>query len=645
MPVQLPLNPDSVPLGANMVPDKSGATFRCWAPRAQQVHIRGDFNHWDEPLTDASRLHKRGDYWVGFIPGAQDGDTYKFYVVGDGTTGWKRDPYARELTVEPRYPYCNCVLRDPDQYVWHDGTFQPPPFNDLIIYQIHIGVYNGPDREHRVAKFLDLLGKLDYLVALGINAVLLLPIVEFDNPRSLGYEGSDIFSPEMDYAVPAAELGNYLPLVNGLRQRKGLPHLSEADLRPQSHQLKAIIELLHLHGIAVHLDVVYNHAGGQIKGQAESLWFFDRAAGTNADNSLYFTDQDHTGPVWAIWKQEVRQFLIDNATFFVQEYHIDGFRYDQTSVIVKQNANDGWRFCQHLTSTIKFVDPSVIQVAEYWNVDPYVVRFPEHNGAGFDVCWHDGLRTSIRDAIAAAATGGNTGVNIDAIAANLWAPNFLNAWRAVQYLESHDEVYRGRGQRIPTLADSHDPRSWYARSRSRVATGILLTAPGIPMLFMGQEFLEDKQWADDATNHPGLLIWWDGLDWGHDSHMGDFHRFAEELIRLRRNQPALRGESLRIIHTHNDNRILAFHRWIEGIGRDVVIVASLNDNTFYGYELGWPWDGEWTEIFNSDFYDGYPNVSVHGNGGKIVAWWQPRDEMPATARLTIPANSILIFAR
>src|SRR5262249_574693 len=152
---------------------------------------------------------------------------------------------------------------------------------------------------------------LDYLVALGINAVLLLPVVEYASPRSLGYEGSDIFSPEMDYAVPDDRIADYLPLVNGLRRRVGLPDLAKPDLLAHGDQLKAVVELFHLRGIAVLFDVVYNHAGGQIKGQPESLWFFDLARGRDDNDSLYFTTQDHTGPVWAIWKQEVRQFLID----------------------------------------------------------------------------------------------------------------------------------------------------------------------------------------------------------------------------------------------------------------------------------------------------------------------------------------------
>jgi len=411
MATQPTINPGTVPMGANIVPDGSGATFRCWAPRAKQVAIRGEFNGWG--TADDGLLHQDGVYWSGFVPGAREGQEYKFFVTGEGTTGYKRDPYARELTRDPSYPFCNCIVQDPRSWSWHDERFRAPAFNDLVVYQLHVGVFNGPDRPSRVCKFLDVLGKLDYLVALGVNAVLLLPIVEVASGRSLGYEGFDIFSPEMDYgAKPGPELRGYLGLVNGLRGRFDLPALTEAELAAAGNQLKAVIELFHLHGVAMLLDVVYNHAGGQMKGQDESLWFFDRTAGTAANDSLYFTDQDHAGPVWAIWKSEVRQLLIQNAVFFLQEYHVDGFRYDQASVIVQDNANDGWRFCQDLTNTTRYVKPSAINIAEYWSVDPYVVRFTEHGGAGFDACWHDGLRHSLRDAVSAASAGGQAHVNL-----------------------------------------------------------------------------------------------------------------------------------------------------------------------------------------------------------------------------------------
>ena len=186
-------------------------------------------------------------------------------------------------------------------------------------------------------------------------------------------------------------------------------------------------------------------------------------------------------------------------------------------------------------------------------------------------------------------------------------------------------------------------RSWYARSRARVATGLLITAPGIPMLFMGQEFFENKPWSDNPVTAPGNLIWWDGLL--TDKTMIDFLRFTQELISIRRHHPALRGEQINVFHIHNQNRIIAFHRWLEGIGRDVVVVASLNESTFYSYYLGFPVPGYWFEVFNSDVYDNWVNPLRAGNGGSIIANESPLHGLPSSASIVIPANSILVFAR
>jgi 1,4-alpha-glucan branching enzyme len=214
-------------------------------------------------------------------------------------------------------------------------------------------------------------------------------------------------------------------------------------------------------------------------------------------------------------------------------------------------------------------------------------------------------------------------------------------------LENHDLVLDADGDhrhpRVPALADPENSRSWYACSRSRVATGLLLTAPGVPMFFMGQEFLEDKLWSDDP-NRADHFIAWEGLE-DPDRTMADFHRFSRDLVWLRRTQPALRAGSVNAYHLDPSNRVLAFHRWIPGEGRDLVIVTSLAESTANGYGLGFPLPGRWTEVFNSDFYDHFPNPWVQGNNGTAVAQSPAMHGLPSSASITIPANSVLVFAR
>src|SRR4051812_11309407 len=645
----------NTPLGANLV--AGGATFRTWAPKAREVYIALKQPAGTAPAAfpknpDDLFVKDLNGVWGGFVPDIKDGDLYRFYVVGTGSEGFKRDPYARELEFNG-YPDCNCIVRDADAYPWHDADFRPPAFSDLIIYQFHIGVFYAKDaagndvRGHRVCKILDVVDRIEYWADLGVNAVMPLPFQEHQGENSLGYNGTDLFSPEMDYAVQAAELAPYLARVNRLLAAKGQAPLTADQLSGQINQFKAFIDLCHLCGIAVIADVVYNHAGGGFDDQ--SIKFFDRQPSTTDNNSLYFTDQDHAGGrVFAFWKQEVRQFLIDNGKSLLQEYHVDGLRYDQVTVIAESG---GWYFAQDLTNTLRFVKPSAVQIAEYWGNERWKgIAVPPH-GMGFDIGYSDTLRDALRGVIGQASGGREARLDLDRLRDALYLTyNGTARWTVFQCIENHDLIDfnhtgRDRQPRIPALADPSNARSWHARSRAKVATGLLLTAPGVPMIFMGQEFLEDKYWTD-WPGRPELLIWWDGLE-GKDKHMSDQHHFTRDLIWLRRKQPALRGEGVNVFHVHNDNRVVAIHRWLPGIGRDVVVVASLNENTFYdrSYRLGFPGGGHWNEVFNSDIYDQWFNPNAQGNPGGITADGSEWDGLPASASITLPANSILVFAR
>jgi 1,4-alpha-glucan branching enzyme len=566
-------------------------------------------------------------------------DQYLFYVNGLGTDGYKRDPRARMLTFQPAFPLANCVLRDPRRFPWHDAGFRPPAFNDLIIYELHVGTYSIKPG-NLDGYFLDVIQRVPYLAALGVNAIELLPVQEFETEFSLGYNGTDYYSPENEYAeADETKLQNYFNQINRTLQQAGQPGYAGIDvLRGSDNQLRALVDVCHIYGIGVILDVVYNHAGGGF--DDNSMWFLDRMPFGNANDSLYFTDQGWAGgEAFAYWNDDVKQFLIDNARFFYEEYRVDGFRFDEVSVMDRF----GGRFtCQDITDTLRAKKPEAIQIAEYWPVNDWVIRRRSEGGAGFDATWNDGLRNAVRSAIGTASTGVSATVRMVAIANAIQNTGLANRWRAVQSVEDHDRVHVGRDPRIPKLADDSNSRSWYARSRSRVAMGLVLSSPGIPMLFMGQEFLEDKQWNDNPD--PANLIWWGGLE-GGDKDMADFLRFTGELIALRRNQPALRGEGCNIIHVHDDNRVLAFQRWVEDAGQDVIVVVSLNESTWYNYQIGFPGGGRWLEVFNSDVYDNWVNPIVAGNGGAIHADGPPLHGLPNSAELTIPANGFVIFAR
>jgi len=635
----------NTPMGANLVP--GGCSFRAWAPRAHAVFVAGSFNEWKQEDEACRLVRDPNGYWSGFLPGVESGAEYKFYVAGPGSRGFKRDPYAREVIA----PNWNCVISNPSSYRWHDQGFHPPAFEDLIIYQLHVGTFYAADaagndrRAGRVAKFLDVLDRVEYLAELGVTAVQPLPIAEYPTRFSLGYNGVDYFSPEFDYAVPAAELGPYVVRANALLAARGHPPIVAADMAGAADQLRLLVDVLHVYGMAVIFDVVYNHAGGDFGDQ--SLYFFDRAPVGDNNQSLYFTNQGWAGGlVFAYWNAGVRQFLIDNAVAHAGEFHADGLRYDEVSVIDRYG---GWKFCQDLTDTVRQAKPAVVQIAEFWNPgQDSVLRPTSAGGAGFDLVWHAGMRDAVRGVLGQVAGGRDAFVNLNPIRDALAPPRgFDGAWRALQMLENHDLLLIShspddRRPRIPAAADPSNARSWYARSRSRVATGLLLTSPGVPMLFMGQEFLEDKFWSD-SSDDPTHRIWWDGLR--QDRVMSDYLRFTRELIALRRRLDALRRGSINVFHCHNSTRVLAFHRWIEGRGSDVVVAVSFSESTYYRYTIGFPSGGVWAEVFNSDIYDNWVNPAGAGNGGSVLAGGPPMHGLPASAEIVLPANAVVIFAR
>lgn len=646
MPASLTNIHPSTPMGAHLV--SGGATFRVWAPSALAVHLVSSLSGWEPTPANLLTRDPQGR-WAGFWPGFVDGMPYKFYVIGRGSAGYNRDPYARELAPDSAgraFPYVDCLVRDPRRYPWHDAGWRPPPFHQWVVYQLHVGTFRSRQGSSQRGTFLDVAESLPYLASLGVSALQLLPIVEFNTRFSMGYNGTDYFSPENDYAVPLSELPDRLGALQSLLASRapGAAPLTLAHLEGAANQLRVLVDLAHLHGLAVVFDVVYNHAGGDW-GEG-SIFFFDRQPFGNNRDSLYFTDRGHAGGLcFDAAKPEVRQFLIDNARFLFDEYHADGLRHDQVSVLDHENPGWGWLLCQHLVDTCRFLHPGTLQHAEYWPVNPWVVRSSSTGGAGFDSCYHDGLRDAVREALAQAAAGASTRVNLTRVRDALWPAGLPDAWRGVHNLETHDEVYRDRLPRIARLADGLDSRSWFAISRSRVALGLLITSPGTPMLFMGQEFLEDKPWADDIDNHLHLRLHWKGLDDG-DPAMVDFLRFARELIALRRSMAGLQGEGFAPIHVHDDHRVLAFHRWVPGVGADVVVVATLAEMTWENYRIGFPAGGVWREVFNSDFYSRPPNPGIRGNGGSVWAdESRPQHGLPASAELTLPANGLLVFTR
>jgi 1,4-alpha-glucan branching enzyme len=642
------------PLGAALGP--GGATFKVWAPLAKAVYLNGMFGGAAFESQTDSRLMAKDPFgfWTGFQAGAREGDRYRYWVDGTGSEGYKRDPTARVLD-SATFPNAYAILRAASTYPWHDAGFRTPDYSAMIVYQAHIGTY-ATRTPGKSSNLLEVACLAPYLARLGVNVLQPLPVDEQEANPSMGYGGADLFSPDFPYVASAEDVDRLVPRIDAILAEKGFDPLPPNALLSAENQVKALVDLCHIHGIAVAFDVVYNHAGGfsiGAVGDDYCLYYFDRAPNVgNNNDSLYFTDQDRGtgGLAFAMWKTPVRQFLQENARWYAEEIHADGLRYDEVSTLLSTNQASGWQFCRELTTGLRARWPRFVQNAEFWpgrfndipNSALPIVGPTTAGGAGFDVVQHDYLRNEVRGIIRAASGGGSGPLPMSGVAAALYPPGFDHAWRAVTCVENHDLVLLGREQRVAALADPSDHRSWYARGRARVAAGLLLTAPGIPQIFMGQEFLEDKQW-DCAPNSPNL-IWWEGFE-GADKAMADHWRCTADLIALRHRLEALRGDRVNPYYVNDNDRVLAYQRWIEGVGGDVIVVVSLAEFTRSSYRLGMPGSGIWREIFNSDAYDHFPNPWTAGNGGSVVADGPSMHGLPSSAAVVIPANGVLVFAR
>jgi 1,4-alpha-glucan branching enzyme len=307
--------------------------------------------------------------------------------------------------------------------------------------------------------------------------------------------------------------------------------------------------------------------------------------------------------------------------------------------------NGGRLLCQQLTDAVRATNPAAIQIAEYWNPDRASALHAPPQGLGFDAELGDGLRDALRDLLTQASAGASAAMDLSKVANALAVPAIIpDGWRLVQCLENQDLTYAAHSDaaRVAILADSEDRQTWYARSRSRVATALLFAAPGIPALFMGEEFLEDKNWSDNRQADG--LIRWERLG-DTNPAMRDFLRFTTDLIQLRRSQPALRGNDARVSRANDFDRVIVLHRWIEGEGEDVVVIANLAEQPKQDYAIGLPFAGDWREAFNSDVYDNFPNPAPVGNDGHVEAWNEPLDGFAARAAVAIPANGVIVLGR
>ncbi len=587
--------------GFGAIADDHGTFFRVWAPHAERVYVTGSFNGWEQPGLEMER--EENGNWCVFSDAAKEGDRYKFTLRNGEQILLKADPRARLVDPETGD---GVIYRD--RFDWGAEEWSPPPLHEIVIYELHVGTFGAPEAG-RAGTFATVIQRLPYLKDLGVNAIELMPPTEYPGETSWGYNPSHPFAVEAAYGGPDG--------------------------------LKELIREAHRHGIAVLLDVVYNHFGPDNL----DLWRFDGWAENDLGGIYFYNDWraetpwGHTRPDYG--REEVRQYLRDNAMMWIEEFRADGLRLDAVSYIRRTRGNnhhesvdlpEGWQVLQWINKDMKLYSPRTISVAEDLGNNTALTAWVEDGGAGFDTQWEAGFAAPVRAVLESAEDDAR---DPGAIAAAIAPPSGGDAFRRVIYTESHDEVANGK-QRLVSEIDPGNPGSVWARRRSLQAAGVVLCSPGVPMIFQGQEFLEDG-WFHDG----------DALDWEKARTFRGIHRAYRDLIRLRRNldgvTKGLTGQHVDVFHRDHENKVLAWNRWARGgPGDSTVVVMNLSQREHDFYGLTFPAEGEWKVRFNAD-WAGY---SADFGNAELTAVNATRDGYPVvTGGLRLPPYAFVILSQ
>jgi 1,4-alpha-glucan branching enzyme len=585
--------------GMGAMVHRGGVAFRVWAPHAQSVFVKGDFNDWSDSATPLSS--EENGYWYADVASAKPCQEYKFVLINAGQKLERIDPYAKQVTNS----IGNGVIYDPSGFDWQDDNFELPAHNEFVIYEMHIGSF-FTDAEGKPGNFDSALEKMGHLKRLGVNAIQIMPVAEFAGDYSWGYNPAHIFAVESIYGGP--------------------------------DDFKMFVREAHKRGFAVIQDVVYNHFGPSDL----NLWQFDGWQ-ENEKGGIYFYNDYRAETPWGstrpdYGREEVRRFIHDNALLWLEEYHVDGLRFDSTLYIRTTDGSEehdlpaGWRLMQQINSDIRARFPHCITIAEDLRSNAWLTKPTEENGAGFHSQWDQNFVHPVREVVIMAQDEYRS---MEAVRKAITFSYDGDAFRRVVYSESHDEVANGKA-RVPQEIDPDDPSGWYAQKRSTLAAGLVFTSPGIPMLFQGQEFLQGEWFRDDVP-----------LNWDMNEQYRGIVRLYRDLIHLRLNTKGysrgLCGQFVNLYHVNEADNVIAFQRWDQhGIGDDVVVVLNFNNIAQENYTIGMPSPGLWKLRLNSD-----ATIYSHDFQGffssDIEAFEGARDGLDAYATLSIGPYTMLVF--
>ncbi|MBK7366758.1 MAG: alpha amylase C-terminal domain-containing protein [Candidatus Eisenbacteria bacterium] len=574
------------PVGAT--PVTGGCVFKVWAPTRTSCYVRGTFNAWGmtAPLT------KQGEYFVGRVTNVPDRSEYKYFF---NNSVWNTDPRARALNVFGGGN--NAYVENPFRYSWGDSNFTIPNWDRLVVYQLHIGTFAGYNDPAGATAFpsgyRDVGNRAAYLAQLGVNAVQVCPWVEFPGDLSAGYNPITQWAPEWKYGTP--------------------------------DDLKFMIDKLHQNGIAVLLDLVWNH----FSPTDNFLW--------NYDGTQTYFDTPQVDTPWGAQANfgipAVADYFAHSSLYWFQEFHVDGYRMDATAYMNPGvHAASGWALMQRLNNEKYNRWADKITIAENLPNNEWVSKPSVDGGAGFDSQYHMLFRDAVRNAIFTSAFGDP---DMNSVRSGLLGSGqYINYVKALNYVQLHDEAWPSSGgQRLVKTIDSTYPSNDdYAKGRSKLAEGLVLTSPAIPEMLQGDEWLEDIGFGAESTNR---------IDWSKKTLYAPIFQYYQRLNFLRRTLPALSASaSIYVSHVNESGNVIGFRRWDNG-GNNVMVIANFSNTDFSNYRIGVPEGGVWMELVNSQ--DPLYGGAGATNGLNVTAQNSSYDGFSNSVLVNVPRMSLIVL--
>ncbi|MDH3251817.1 MAG: 1,4-alpha-glucan branching protein GlgB [Ignavibacteria bacterium] len=589
-----------------------GIQFAVWAPGARSVSVIGDFNGWDR-RSHAMRVLGTSGVWEIFIPGLPEGALYKFQVkTQQGFILDKTDPYGFEMEVRPRTASRVNLLGN---FAWHDQEWierrrsVDPLALPMSVYEVHPGSWQRND-DGSWLSYRELAHRLvEYVQHAGFTHIELMPVMEHPFDASWGYQVTGYFAPTARFGSP--------------------------------QDFMYFVDHCHQHDIGVILDWVPAHfpKDNHALADFDGTHLYEHADPRKGEH------QDWGTLIFNYGRNEVRNFLLSNALFWMDKYHIDGIRIDAVaSMLYLDYSRKGgeWvpnqyggrenieavEFLKHMNRVVHDYYPGVLTIAEESTAWPGVTTPLEYHGLGFDLKWnmgwmHDMLEYFSRDPVFRRHHQDNL----------TFALLYAFSERFMLPL-SHDEVVHGKQSLLSKM-----PGDWWQQfANLRVLYGLMHGFPGKKLLFMGCEIGQWHEW-----NHEGALDW-PLLDVG--THSG-LLQLLRDLNRLHREEPALHEQDFShtgfewIDFQDADSSVICFERFARDRRESIVIACNFTPVPRVGYRIGVREQGVYRELLNSDasMYSG----SNMGNGGAVQSEPVPLHYRDHSIQLTLPPLAVLFL--